>query len=56
MIKFIHLKNGPGVEYDQISQLKQNQRVTVLKSKYHWMYVETDDEKNDLLVQGVCLD
>lgn len=39
------LKNGPGVEYDQISQLKQNQRVTVLKSKYHWMYVETDDEK-----------
>lgn len=39
------LKNGPGVEYDQISQLKQNQRVTVLKNKYHWMYVETDDEK-----------
>ena len=39
------LKKGPGVEYDQISQLKQNQRVTVLKSKYHWMYVETDDEK-----------
>ena len=39
------LKKGPGVEYKQVAQINKNQRVTVLKTKYHWMYVETDDNK-----------
>lgn len=43
------LKKGPGVEYKQVAQINKNQRVTVLKTKYHWMYVETDDNKRGWL-------
>lgn len=39
------LKKGPGVEYNSLGSLRKNQRLTVLKSKYHWLYVKTDDDK-----------
>lgn len=39
------LKKGPGVEFKSLGTLKKNQRLTVLKSKYHWLYVKTDDDK-----------
>lgn len=34
------LRNGPGTEYSRKSTLKKDQRVTIIRRKYHWIYVK----------------
>lgn len=50
------LKSGPGVEYKQLTQLKKNQRVTVIRQKYHWMYVKTDNDKEGWIADWMIND
>lgn len=37
------LKKGPGIEYKTIARVKEKERVTVIRTKYHWSYVKTAD-------------
>lgn len=39
------LKNGPGIEYQQRAEVPQGTRLTVIKTKYHWLYVKTGQNK-----------
>lgn len=50
------LKKGPGIEYRSLSPLKKNQRLTVLKSKYHWLYVKTDDDQTGWIADWMISD
>ncbi|HIZ95442.1 MAG TPA: N-acetylmuramoyl-L-alanine amidase [Candidatus Ligilactobacillus excrementavium] len=36
------IKKGPGIEYQDKKALSQGERLKVIKTKYHWMYVKTD--------------
>lgn len=39
------VRSGPGIEYSKIDSLKQNSRVSVIRTKYHWKEVRTPDHK-----------
>ncbi|WP_057829242.1 N-acetylmuramoyl-L-alanine amidase [Liquorilactobacillus cacaonum] len=39
------LRNGPGIEYSKKETLNEKQRITILRRKYHWMYVKTPQNK-----------
>lgn len=39
------LKKGPGIETKDRFTLTQGQRLRVLKTKQHWLYVKTDDDQ-----------
>lgn len=34
------LRSGPGAEYSKKSTLKREQRVTIIRRKYHWIYIK----------------
>ncbi|KRN30410.1 N-acetylmuramoyl-L-alanine amidase [Liquorilactobacillus mali] len=39
------LRSGPGIEYSSKSTLKKEQRVTIIRRKYHWIYIKDASNK-----------
>ncbi|KRM96382.1 N-acetylmuramoyl-L-alanine amidase [Liquorilactobacillus aquaticus DSM 21051] len=39
------LKKGPGIEYKKIVSIKKKARLTIIRTKYHWSYVKTSDNR-----------
>ncbi len=39
------IKKGPGIEYKNKEHLAQGERLKIIKTKYHWIYVKTSQNK-----------